>query len=159
MALYQFVDHWYIKAPVDAVYNHVSDPRTYPQWWRWYDSIRVTKEEPFPHIGGKAELVIRSPFSYRLKIEVEMTEANPPYQLKTISRGDLAGTSEWQFIQESDVTHAIFTWIVETNQPLLNRLEWLLKPVFALSHNLVSGSGHRGLKKLLEQAQQPAPAA
>jgi uncharacterized protein YndB with AHSA1/START domain len=159
MARYKFVDHWYIKAPIDLVYNHISDPRTYPQWWHWYDSIRVIKDAPFPHVGGMSELVIRSPFGYRLKIEVETVEAHPPDRLKTISRGELAGTGEWEFRQEGDVTHAIFTWIVETDQPLLNRLEWLLKPVFALSHNLVSGSGHRGLKKLLEKTQQVAPAA
>jgi uncharacterized protein YndB with AHSA1/START domain len=159
MACYKFVDHWYIKAPIDEVYNHISNPRTYPQWWRWYDSIRVLKEAPYPYIGGKSELVIRSPFGYRLKIEVETVEASPPNHIKTVSRGELAGTGEWEFRQEGDVTHAIFTWIVETDQPLLNRLEWLLKPVFALSHNLVSGSGHRGLKKLLEKTQQVAPAA
>lgn len=151
MALYKFVDHWYIKAPVETVYEYISNPRTYPQWWHWYDSVRITKEVEYPHIGGQAELLIRSPFGYRLKIEVETVAADPPHMLKTVSRGDLAGTGDWEFRQEGDTTHAIWTWIVESNQPLLNRLEWLLKPVFAFSHVLVSGSGHRGLKKLLEQ--------
>jgi uncharacterized protein YndB with AHSA1/START domain len=151
MTLYKFVDHWYINAPIDVVYHYVSDPRTYPEWWHWYDGVRVLKEVEFPHVGGEVELIVRSPFGYRLKLNVETAEADPPRTLKTISRGDLAGTGEWVFQEEGDTTHAIWTWIVESNHALLNRLEWLLKPVFAFSHVLVSGSGHRGLKKLLER--------
>jgi uncharacterized protein YndB with AHSA1/START domain len=159
MARYKFVDHWYVKAPIDVVYKYISDVSTYPQWWHWYDSVRVTKEVDYPHVGSQAELIIRSPFGYRLKIDVEMAAAEPPHSFKSISRGDLAGTGDWEFHQEGDTTHAIWIWIVESNHPLLNKLEWLLKPIFALSHVLVSGSGHRGLKKLLEKQQQVAPAA
>lgn len=160
MKEYRFVDHWYIKAPIETVYNHVSDPRTYVNWWPSYDGVRVLKDVPYPHVGGQVELIVKSPFGYRLRLEVETAEANPPTYLKTVSRGQLAGTGIWEFSQEGDVTHpvthAVWTWIVRSDHPLLNRLEWFAKPIFALSHILASGKGHRGLKKLLETKQEVA---
>lgn len=150
MKEYRFVDNWFIKAPIDTVYHYISDPRTYVQWWPSYDNVRILKDVPFPYVGGQAELIVRSPFGYRLRLEVEVTEANPPVYLKTISRGQLAGTSIWEFSEENDTTHAVWTWIVRSDHPLLNRLEWLAKPIFAKSHVLASEKGHRGLKRLLE---------
>lgn len=154
MAEYTFVDHWHIRAPIEAVYRHVSDPRTYGQWWPSYDGIRILEDAPFPHVGGRAELLVKSPFGYRLRLEVETTEATPPTYLKTVSRGQLEGEGLWAFRQEEDTTHATWTWIVRTNHPLLNRLEWIAKPLFALSHVIQSGRGHRGLKRLLERAPE-----
>lgn len=154
MKEYRFVDHWYIKAPIEVVYNHVSDPRTYVSWWPSYDGVRILKDVPYPHVGGQAELIVKSPFRYRLRIEVETTEATPPTYLKTVSRGQLAGTGIWEFSQEEDTTHAVWTWIVRSDHPVLNKLEWIAKPIFALSHVLASGKGHRGLKKYLETNPQ-----
>jgi hypothetical protein len=150
MKEYQFVDLWTIKAPLDEVYRHVADPRTYAEWWPSYDSVRILEDAPFPHVGGWAELLVKSPFGYRLRIEVETTEADPPRYLKTISRGQLAGTGIWEFSCEGDATVAVWTWIVRSDHPLLNRLEWIAKPIFALSHVLASRQGHQGLKRLLE---------
>jgi hypothetical protein len=154
MKEYRFVDHWRIVAPIETVYRYVSDPRTYVEWWPSYDGVRVLKEEPYPYVGGQVELIVKSPFGYRLRLEVETAEANPPTYFKTISRGQLAGTGIWEFSQEGDTTLAAWTWIVRSDHPLLNRLEWFAKPVFALSHVLASRKGHRGLKRLLEE--QPA---
>ena len=150
MKEYRFVDQWRIKAPLDVVYAHVSDPRTYARWWPSYDGVRVLKDVPFPHIGGRVELIVKSPFGYRLRLEVETADADPPRTLKTVSYGQLAGTGIWEFAQEGDTTLATWTWIVRSDHPLLNRLEWVAKPVFALSHILASRKGHRGLKRLLE---------
>lgn len=150
MKEYRFVDHWMIKAPIDEVYRYIADPRTYAEWWPSYDGLRILKDEPFPYVGGRAELLVRSPFGYHLRLEVETTEANPPHYLETLSHGQLQGTGIWEFSQEGDTTQVTWTWIVRSDHPLLNRLEWAAKPLFALSHILTSRKGHHGLKHLLE---------
>jgi uncharacterized protein YndB with AHSA1/START domain len=152
MAEYTFVDHWTVNAPIEAVYRTIADPRTYPQWWRDYDRITILKDAPFPHVGGQAEFLIRSPFGYRLRIVVETAAAEPPHVIDTRSTGQLQGTGLWEFHQEGDATHITFTWTVRSDHPVLNRLERVAKPLFALSHAIVSGRGHRGLKRLLETA-------
>jgi hypothetical protein len=150
MKEYRFVDHWTVRAPIDEVYRHVADPRTYARWWPSYDEVNILVDVPFPYIDGWAELLVKSPFGYRLLLEVETTGANPPYYLQTVSRGQLEGTGIWEFSQAGDTTKATWTWIVRSNHPLLNRLEWIAKPFFALSHVLASRKGHQGLKQLLE---------
>ena len=150
MAEYKFVDHWMIRAPIDQVYRTIADPRTYPQWWPDYDRITILKDVPFPYVGGRAELLVKSPFGYRLRLEVETAAAEPPTFLATRSYGQLEGTGDWAFREEDGETHVTWTWIVRSNHPVLNRLEFVLKPLFGLSHVLVSGRGHRGLKRLLE---------
>lgn len=151
MAQYKFVDHWYIKAPREEVFRHIADARTYPQWWPVYPKVEVLREVEPGQIGGKARLVVQSALGYTLTLEAETVAINPPYSVKTIVTGQLAGTGEWEFIQEGDTTHAIFTWIVESHHWLLNILEPIAKPLFAWSHDDASRKGHLGLKKLLEK--------
>jgi hypothetical protein len=156
MALYKFVDHWYIKAPIDQVFHYIADARTYPQWWPAYAKVETLSDIQPPHVGSRGRLVVKSALGYRLNIEVEITESNPPYYFKTLSRGELEGTGVWEFEQNGDTTHATWTWIVESRHPLLNLLEPVAKRLFAWSHNDASGKGHDGLKKFLEQ---PLPVA
>lgn len=156
MAQYKFVDHWYIKAPREEVFRYVADARTYPQWWPVYPKVEVLREVASGQIGGKARLVVKSALGYTLQLEAETVAIDPPHSIKTIATGQLAGTGEWEFLQEGDTTHAIFTWIVESTHPLLNVLEPIAKPLFAWSHDDASRKGHLGLKKLLEK---PAPVA
>jgi uncharacterized protein YndB with AHSA1/START domain len=160
MAHYEFVDHWYIKAPIDVVYRHVSDASTYPQWWPVYPQVDILQRGDDSGVGGRARLVVKSALSYQLTLEVETVTATPPTYLKTIARGQLEGTGIWQFEETGGVTHALFTWIVDSHHPLLNLVEPIAKPLFRWSHDDASAKGHRGLKHLLEQpvAQQPVSA-
>jgi uncharacterized protein YndB with AHSA1/START domain len=152
MAQYKFVDHWYIKAPREEVFRYVADASSYPQWWPVYPKVEVLRRAEPGQVGGQARLVVKSALGYTLKLEVETVAVNPPSYLKTVARGQLAGTGEWEFTQVGDTTHAKWTWIVESHHPLLNLLEPIAKPLFAWSHNDASHKGHLGLKKLLEKA-------
>lgn len=151
MAQYKFVDHWYIKAPREEVFRYVADARTYPQWWPVYPKVEVLREVEPGQPGGKGRLLVKSALGYTLQLEAETVAIEPPRYIKTIVTGQLAGTGEWEFSQEGDTTHAIFTWIVESHHWLLNILEPIAKPLFAWSHDDASRKGHLGLKKLLEQ--------
>ena len=139
----------YINAPIEVVYQHISQVRTYPQWWPVYPSVEILQEQNEKGIGGRARLVVKSALGYKLTMEVEAVEANPPVYLKTVAHGQLEGTGQWDFEQSGATTHAIFTWIVDSNQPLLNLFEPIAKPIFRWSHNDASAKGQRGLKQLL----------
>lgn len=156
MAQYKFVDHWYIRAPREEVFRYVADARTYPQWWPVYPKVEILREVGPGQIGGKVRLVVKSALGYRLQLEAETVALEPPHAIRTIATGQLAGTGDWEFLQEGDTTHAIFTWIVTSNHPLLSVLEPIAKPLFAWSHDDASRKGHLGLKKLLEK---PRPVA
>lgn len=151
MAQYKFVDHWYIKAPREEVFRYIADARTYPQWWPVYPKVEVLRAVAPGQVGGKGRLLVKSALGYTLQLEAETVALEPPRYIKTVASGQLAGTGEWELIQEGDTIHAIFTWLVESHHPLLNLLEPIAKPLFAWSHDDASRKGHLGLKKLLEQ--------
>lgn len=150
MSHYQFIDHWYINAPIEQVFRHVADASSYPRWWPVYPQVEVLKTGDANGIGGCTRLVVKSALGYTLNLEVTTVEANAPTYLKTVTRGQLEGTGVWQFEQQGPTTHATWTWIVNSNHPLLNLLEPIAKPLFRWSHNDASAKGHRGLKHLLE---------
>ncbi|MFN8440663.1 MAG: SRPBCC family protein [Caldilineaceae bacterium] len=151
MAQYKFVDHWYINAPREEVFRFIADARTYPQWWPVYPKVEILQAAEPGQIGGKVRLVVQSALGYCLTLEAQTVASEPPAWVKTIATGQLAGTGDWEFIQEGDTTHAIFTWTVESHHWLVNLLEPIAKPLFAWSHNDASRKGHLGLKKLLEK--------
>ena len=151
MARYEFVDHWDIRAPLETALRYIADPLTYPQWWPVYDRVEILPGPPPPEVGSRVRLTVRSALGYRLVLEGETVEFRPPTYIRTIARGQLEGSGIWEFRADGDTTRITWTWIVETHHPLLNRLEWLLKPVFAWSHTDASGKGHAGLKRLLEK--------
>lgn len=151
MAKYEFVDDWYVRAPIAEVFRHIADPRTFPRWWPAYSAIEILPGTEPPAAGSRSRLTVRSPFGYRLRLDVETIESEPPRRCLTVSRGDLAGTGLWELEERDGATHARWTWIVESNHPLLNALEPVAKKLFEWSHRYVSGQGHRGLKRLLEQ--------
>ena len=150
MARYRFVDHWAIRAPIEAVFEHIADPRTYPHWWPVYPTVDVLPGVQPPNVGSRARLTVVSPLGYRLTLVSEITDVDPPKLLQTVAQGQLAGTGTWELEQQGETTAVTWTWIVETHHPLLNLLEPITKPLFAWSHNAVSAKGHRGLKKRLE---------
>jgi uncharacterized protein YndB with AHSA1/START domain len=151
VAKYKFVDPWVIQAPIEEVYRHIADPRTFAQWWPVYSKVAILEEAPEPGVGGKALLTVKSALGYSLELEVETVEADPPRYLKTVSRGQLEGAGEWQLEQTGNATYVTFSWVVESHHPLLNWLEPIAKPLFTWSHNDASRKGHQGLKKLLEE--------
>jgi len=96
MARYKFIDRWTIQAPIDQVFRYISDARTYPQWWPVYPEVEILTGDAEPAVGSRARLVVASALGYRLDLEVEMTEYDPPHYFKTVSRGNLEGTGEWE---------------------------------------------------------------
>ncbi len=128
---------------------HIARASTYPQWWPGWERIEVEGSDE-PRVGARARGIVRSPFGYRLRLDVSIAELERPRRLLTISKGDLAGTGLWEFEERDGTTHARWTWTVESHHPLLIALEPVAKKLFEASHNYVSGQGHAGLRRYLE---------
>jgi uncharacterized protein YndB with AHSA1/START domain len=148
-----------VQAPIDEVFRHIADARTYPQWWPVYPKVEVLRDVSPELVGARARLLVKSALGYTLTLEVEIVEADPPRYLKTAATGQLEGTGLWELEAQgpeagtlgAPTTHVTFTWIVASRHPLLNLLEPVAKPLFAWSHNDASRKGHLGLKRRLEK--------
>jgi hypothetical protein len=59
--------------------------------------------------------------------------------------GDLVGGGRWTFRQDGPQVVVIYDWRVRASKPLLRRLTWLLRPVFAANHRWAMARGEESL--------------
>jgi len=63
-----------------------------------------------------------------------------------VASGELEGIGTWLFhAVDSTTTVVAYHWQVRTNRRWMNRLSFILKPVFRANHNVVMRRGERGL--------------
>ena len=60
--------------------------------------------------------------------------------------GDLVGAGRWTFRQDGAQVVITYDWRVSASKPLLRRLTWLLRPVFAANHRWAMARGEESLR-------------
>lgn len=60
--------------------------------------------------------------------------------------GDLEGQGIWTFAQEGSFVEVTFDWTIRANKPIVDKLSFLLKPVFRSNHNWTMKRGEESLK-------------
>ena len=59
--------------------------------------------------------------------------------------GDLIGNGRWKFVQDGPEVVITYDWRVSASKPLLRRMTWLLRPVFAANHRWAMARGEQSL--------------
>ena len=140
---YVFVDEWDVAAPREAVFDALSDIRTYPQWWR---PVYLDVESGAPSgVGHVATQHFKGRLPYRLTTRTTTTRHEPPRLLEVDVRGDLRGRGTWTLTPDGgDRTHVRFDWHVFADRPLLRALTPVLRPAFRANHAGRSPARGRG---------------
>ena len=60
--------------------------------------------------------------------------------------GDLVGAGRWTFRQDGARVVITYDWRVSASKPLLRRLTWLLRPLFAANHRWAMARGEESLQ-------------
>jgi hypothetical protein len=63
-----------------------------------------------------------------------------------IATGDLNGTGRWTFEQDGPEVVITYDWQVSASKPLLRRLTWPLRPLFAANHRWAMARGEESLR-------------
>jgi hypothetical protein len=80
--------------------------------------------------------------------------------------GDLEGTGIWNFEQDGAHVNITYDWTIRANKPIVQKLSFLLKPIFRSNHDWTMKRGEKSLKLELlrrrartpgETARVPAP--
>jgi uncharacterized protein YndB with AHSA1/START domain len=95
-AAYQFVDRWFVQAPVEDVYETIGAPLDYPTWWGDVFPETGGDEGP-PRPGRRNTITARGFLPYRLHFVAEVTEAEKPRYIRLRLEGDFEGGGEWTF--------------------------------------------------------------
>ncbi len=141
---YRFDHSWHVDAGAHAVLALLEDVRGYGAWW---PAVRVT--------GGSlgaartADLEVRAPLGYRLRITLTEEEAQRPGELRAAIRGDLDGWSSWRVTREAAGSRIDFSQEVEVRDPVLRAASPLLHGLFARQHAAVMRSAEHGMRASL----------
>lgn len=144
---YRFVTTWRVRSTCAEVSRVLADPLDLPRWWPSV-YLSVTPAEP-PR--KRFHLLTRGWLPYRLRWDLEVLQTNEPHGFTIGASGDFEGTGVWVFRQDGDEVEMVYDWRVLANKPLLRRLSFALRPVFAANHRWAMRQGEISLRGELER--------
>lgn len=150
---YHFITHWRIKSSTAEVYEILSDPLRYSEWWRGV-YLRTNELEAGDEDGINQiiNLEMRGWLPYTLRWQLKSTELRKPHGFTAESSGDFIGRGIWTFGQDGPWADIAFDWKIRAEKAFLRHFSWLLKPLFIANHNWVMNKWEESLK--LELAQR-----
>lgn len=144
---YHFVTHWRVPGTVEEVAEILADAPELPRWWpAVYLDVRETKPGDKDGIGKEVSLHTTGWLPYTLRWQFRVTESNYPHGFAIEAWGDFVGRGEWTLRQDGDQVHVTYDWRIRAEKPLLRRLSFLLRPVFAANHRWAMARGEESLR-------------
>ena len=144
---YQFVTQWWVPGSIAEVKDVLSDGRALPSWWpAVYLRVTPRVEGRTDLVGSVTDLYTKGWLPYTLRWALTITEPVTDSGFALTADGDLIGTGRWTFRQQGPEVLITYDWRVHASKPLLRRLSWLLKPVFAANHRWAMSRGEESLR-------------
>ncbi|GAA1845130.1 hypothetical protein ACFQZV_10210 [Microbacterium koreense] len=155
-AAYSFASTWHIDAPVDACAAAFAemftsrDGRATDSWWR---GVRVERAPRRIGVGERVVLGVRSPFGYRLRVDLTVTAWRQDREIAATSAGDLTGRGRITLRARSEHASSVtIVWNVKTERAWMSKTSFLLRPAFTVAHAWVMRAGERGLREAAADA-------
>jgi uncharacterized protein YndB with AHSA1/START domain len=151
---YEIVSRWRVAGTIEEVYGVLTDAAAMPGWWpEAYTRVsEVAPGEP-DGCGRVSDIVTRGFLPYDVNWRLTVVAVEPPTMIRVAATGDLSGEGEWRLRQDDEAVTLAYTWRVRVEKPWMERLEFLLKPLFTVNHTYVMRRGEAGLKRELARRQ------
>jgi hypothetical protein len=151
---YHFITSWRIQGTIEEIAHILADA---PSLTRWWPSVYLEVHELEPGdargLGKVIGLYTKGWLPYTLRWQFRVSEiASNGFTLQ--AKGDFVGRGIWTFAQDGDWAIVTYDWKIQADKPLLRRLSFLMKPIFAANHHWAMAQGQRSLK--LELARRHA---
>jgi hypothetical protein len=153
---YHFIDHWRVKATVQEVADIIEDAQSLSTWWpSVYFEVREIEPGGQGGVGKLISLRAGGWLPYTLQIKFRTTESRYPHGFSMDASGDLEGKGIWTFEQDGPFVNVTYDWTIRANKPIIDKLSFLLKPIFRSNHNWTMKRGEESLKlELLRRRAQ-----
>jgi hypothetical protein len=138
---YRFETSWRVEASCELVTEILTDAEGLPRWW---PSVYLSVVEERPDVYA---LHTRGWLPYTLRWNFTVTSTNHPHGFALRAWGDLEGYGVCTFKQDGAWTNIHYQWNVLAEKPLLRRLSFLLKPIFAANHRWAMALGEQSLQR------------
>jgi uncharacterized protein YndB with AHSA1/START domain len=149
-AQYQFIDRWYIPAPIEDVYDVIGDQLDYPKWWGKV-FVAVTGDGGPPRPGRRASLVSKGFLPYKLRWNAEVVEADRPRGFRFTMEGDFVGGGEWTLEEREGGTQATLDFRPAVEKPGVKQLTPILRPLFGANHRWAMRRGQEGIVEYMRR--------
>lgn len=154
---YHFITHWRVESTLDEISEVLG--KNAPDLTRWWPSVylKVTVIEPGDAskrgLGQVVDLYTKGWLPYTLRWSFRVIDIRYPNGFTLEAWGDFVGRGIWTFIQDGPFVNITYDWKIRATKPLLNKLSWLLKPVFSANHKWAMRQGEESLKRELKRRQ------
>lgn len=147
MGSYSFLTTWVVAAPLPRVWEVLSTPEAYPEWWKGVRKATIVEpgEDGGHGVGTLYRLTWRSKLPYTLEFDSRVTRIEAPHLMEGQASGELEGVGVWRLFESALGTAAIYSWDVSTTRAWMNAVGPLARPAFAWNHDYVMSQGARGL--------------
>ena len=147
MAAYSFLTTWCVTAPLERVWEVISDAPRYPEWWKGVRKVTVLEpgEDGDRGVGTLYRLQWRSKLPDSLEFDSRVTRSEAPHLLEGQASGELAGVGVWRLYEAPQGTALVYSWDVRTTRAWMNAVGPLARPAFAWNHDFVMRQGAEGL--------------
>ncbi len=154
---YHFIDRWRVKGDVREVADILEDAQALPRWWgSVYFEVKEIEPGVKHGIGKLIGLRAGGWLPYTLRINFRTVESNYPNGFSMDATGDLEGKGIWTFEPDGEFVNITYDWTIKANKPIIEKLSFLLKPIFRSNHSWTMRRGEESLKlELLRRRAQP----
>lgn len=150
---YEYVSDWQIDAPIDAVWQVLTEVEAWPRWWRYVRQVRTLREGrrggADEGLGALRRIAWSSRLPYGFTLDVEVVQVQRLRRLVGRATGGLEGTGSWALWSQGGTTRVRYTWALALNTRWMKLAAPLLSPVFRWNHEGVMHAGAVGLARRL----------
>ena len=153
---YHFIDRWRVEGNVKEVADIIEDALSLSTWWpSVYFEVKELEPGGEGGVGKLISLRAGGWLPYTLRINFRTTESRYPNGFSMDATGDLEGKGVWTFEQDGPFVNVTYDWTIRANKPIIDKLSFLLKPIFRSNHNWTMKRGEESLKlELLRRRAQ-----
>ncbi len=156
---YHCVDRWRVEGELREVADIIEDALSFPCWWRGvYFDAQELESGTDEHGTGKV-IAVRAGgwLPYTLRLKFRTVASNYPHGFTLDATGDLEGRGIWIFEQDGTFANITYDWTIRANKPIIDKLSFLLKPIFRSNHNWTMRRGEESLKLELLRRRAKSP--
>lgn len=144
---YQFTDRWLVEGDIREVADILEDALSLPRWWgSVYFEVKQLEAGEEHGVGKLISLRAGGWLPYTLRINFRTVESRYPYGFSMDASGDLEGSGVWTLEQDGPFVNVTYDWTIHANKPIIEKLSFLLKPIFRSNHNWTMRRGEESLK-------------
>jgi hypothetical protein len=156
---YHFVDRWRVEGDVAEVADILEDAPAMSRWWPsvYFEVKEIEPGQGNHGIGRVIAMRAGGWLPYTLRINFRTVESRYPHGFSMDASGDLEGKGVWIFEQDGSSVNVTYDWTIRANKPIIEKLSFLLKPIFRSNHNWTMRRGEESLKLELLRRRAKSP--